>query len=669
MASETAAPTGTIQTALAHAARLLESRAELAAEQARAVLEAAPGHPQAQLILAAALRRQGRAEEARAILQPLAAQQPRAPAVHLELGVALAELGEDGEALASLRRATALAPDLADAWRALGDVLTLGGSTEEADAAYARGIAASVRDPALAEAAQALVEGKLAQAEHRLREVLRQRPTDVAALRMLAEVGARLGRYDDAQVLLEQALELAPGFDAARSNYATVLLRSGHPADAAAQAGRLLARDPRNPNHRVLEAAALGQAGEFDAAIDRYDRILAEHAGQPKVWMSYGHVLKTVGRLPDSIDAYRRSLDLSPHLGETWWSLANLKTVRFSDDDIARMEAGLARADLSPEDRFHLHFALGKALEDEGRWEASFAHYAAGNAQRRAKVAYDADDNHRRTERARAFFTPALFAERAGQGSTAPDPIFVVGLPRAGSTLIEQILSSHSAVEGTTELPDIIAISRRLGRRRGPSESSAYPEALADLSADDLAALGEEYLERTRPQRRLGRPFFIDKMPNNFAHIGLIHMILPNAKIVDARRHPMGGCFSGFKQHFARGQSFSNDLTDIGRYYRDYVELMRHFDEVLPGRVHRVIYEDMVADPETQVRRLLDYCGLAFEPGVLRFYENDRAVRTPSSEQVRRPIFSEGLDQWRHYEPWLGPLKDALGPALERWRD
>ena len=331
------------------------------------------------------------------------------------------------------------------------------------------------------------------------------------------------------------------------------------------------------------------------------------------------------------------------------------------------MQSQLARSELGDEDRFHLHFALGKSLEDAGDYAQSFEHYALGNALRRRGVHYDPDESHQYVQRARAFFSREFLTAHAGAGSAAPDPIFIVGLPRAGSTLLEQILSSHSQVEGTMELPDIVAIARRLSARRKRSEASRYPEVLGQLSTDELCALGEEYLARTRIQRKTTAPFFIDKLPNNFAHIGLIHLILPNARIVDARRHPLGCCFSAYKQHFARGQNYTYSLVDLGRYYRDYVDLMAHFDQVLPGRVHRVYYETMVEQTEAEVRRLLDYCGLGFEPQCLRFYENARAVRTASSEQVRQPIFREAVDQWRHYEPWLEPLRTALGPALDSY--
>lgn len=661
------AQVGTLDVALAHAARLLASDPKLAAEQATEILASVPNHPAASLMLASARRLMGDSASALAILEPLARSQPDSAATHLELGLALGAARRGESAVAALRRAVRLKPDLPDAWRALGDHLTLMGDAAGADAAYARHIRHSTRDPRLLEPAAALCDGRLAVAESGLRDHLLQHPTDVAAIRMLAEVGARLGRYGDAQLLLERCLELAPGFTAARHNYAVVLLREGKTSQALTQTDRLLAAEPRNAGYRNLKAAILTRTGDFGGSIGLFAGVLAEYPHQARVWMSYGHALKSAGKQDDSIAAYRRAIALEPQLGEAYWSLANLKTFRFTAAEIAAMKYQLAREDLADPDRFHFDFALGKALEDLAEYEASFRRYAAGNALRRAGIAYDADENRDNLQRARALFTRQFFRERVDHGSTAPDPIFIVGLPRAGSTLLEQILSSHSQVEGTMELPDIIGLARELGGRRRRSDETRYPEILAGLSASECRELGERYLDQTRIQRRSDAPYFIDKMPNNFAHVGLIHLALPKAKIVDARRHPLGCCFSGFKQHFARGQNFTYALDDLGRYYADYVSLMAHFDTVLPGRIHRVIYEQMVENTAVEVRRLLDYCGLPFEPGCLRFHENERAVRTASSEQVRQPIYREGVDQWRHYEPWLGSLKQALGPALDTW--
>ncbi|HEX8125341.1 MAG TPA: sulfotransferase [Allosphingosinicella sp.] len=536
-------------------------------------------------------------------------------------------------------------------------------SSRAVDEALAR----STRDPRLMEAGLALVEGRLAVAERLLRPHLKEKPTDIAAIRMMAELAGRLGRYSDAENLLRRALELAPGFTAARANLATILYRQNRPAEAIALLDSLLHGEPANPAHQNLKAAALGRIGGYEEAIALYAEVLGRFPDQPKVWMSYGHVLKTVGRRDESVAAYRRALASAPALGEVWWSLANLKTVVLDEDDIAAMTAALTKPAPSDDDRLHLHFALGKALEDRGEAESAFAHYSQGNRLRRSAIRYDPDETDGQVDRAIALFTPAFLAEREGLGCPAPDPIFVLGMPRAGSTLVEQILASHSQVEGTMELPDIPALARSLDGRRPAAAALPYPHSLAALDSDRLAALGRDYLERTRIQRKTDRPLFVDKMPNNWIHTGLIHLILPRAKIIDARRHPLDCTFSNFKQHFARGQGFTYDQVELGRYYRAYVRLMAHFDSVLPGRVHRVVYERMVEDPEGETRRLLDHIGLPSEPACLRPHENARAVRTASSEQVRRPINRDGLDRWRPFEPWLGPLKEALGPVLEAY--
>ncbi|HEX9964057.1 MAG TPA: sulfotransferase [Allosphingosinicella sp.] len=528
-------------------------------------------------------------------------------------------------------------------------------------------LARSVRDPRLMEAALALVEGRLAAAEPLLRSHLKEKPTDIAAIRMMAELAGRLGRYQDSETLLRRALELAPGFTAARANLATILYRRNRPGEAIEVLDSLLDEQPENAAHQNLKAAALGRVGGFEEAIGIYEAVLARFPDQPRIWMSYGHVLKTVGRLEDGIAAYRRALAVAPALGEVWWSLANLKTVRLGPADVAAMTGALAAPGLSREDHFHLHFALGKAHDDGGDPERAFGHYAEGNRLRRELIGYDPEGTARDVDRSLALFTPAFFEARAGGGCPAPDPIFILGMPRAGSTLLEQILATHSEVEGTMELPDLPALAKRLGGRSRRSDPGAYPEVLAELDPAELLALGEEYLERARIHRKTGKPYFIDKMPNNWAHVGFIHLILPNARIVDARRHPLDCGFSNFRQHYARGQGFSYSLADMGLYYADYVRLMAHFDRVLPGRVHRVIHERLIEHPEAEIRALLDALALPFDPACLSFHENRRAVRTASSEQVRRPINRDGMGQWRPYEAHLGPLKEALGPVLDAY--
>ncbi len=667
--SSAAANVGTLDVALFHATQLLQKDARLAAEQAEEILASVPGHPHALLVLGAARRLTGDTASAIGILEDLAQAQPRSLHVQLELAAARAEAGAPEAAIAALQTALRLKPDSAEAWRLLAEQFDARGDGARADAARAHYLQAATKDPRLLEAAAALVANDLPRADARLRAHLATHSSDVAALRMLAEVAARLRRYADAQTLLERCLELAPSFDAARHNYAVVLQRQSKSAEALPQIERLLSKAPRNPGYRNLQAAILAQLGDYDGSIAVYERVLADFPGQARVWMSYGHALKTAGRGTDSIAAYRRAIALEPLLGEAYWSLANLKTLRFAPADVAAMRAALANERLKEEDRLHFEFALGKALEDEGVYAESFSHYAEGNSVRRRLQPYDADAHTDFVRRSRALFTTEFFGARTPGGARAADPIFIVGLPRAGSTLLEQILASHSQVEGTMELPNLPMLARELASAGAGAEgeSAGFLDAVAALTPAQRRGLGERYLAETRLQRRTAAPFFIDKMPNNCLYVGLIQLILPNARIIDARRHPLGCGFSAFKQHFARGQNFSYALADLGRYYADYVALMAHFDAVLPGRVHRVFYESLIDNTEAEVVQLLDHCGLPFEPQCLAFHENARAVRTASSEQVRRPIFRDGLDQWRHYETWLGPLQAALGPVLDAY--
>ncbi|MDB6089046.1 MAG: hypothetical protein JWN85_1830 [Gammaproteobacteria bacterium] len=663
-----AKPLGSIDPAVASAFEQLEQRPGDALELAQDILTISPDHPLAILISGIAQRSLGDTRAAMATLERLITLQPSAGVAHYEYGLTLSACGRDEAAVSSLRRAVELSPDIPGAWRMLADHLTAIGDAGGADAARARHMVAATRDPRLMRAGAALAANDIPTAESLLREHLKQHPTDIAAIRMFAEVAARVGRYSDAESLLTRCLELAPGFAEARAHYATVLNRQNRNIEALAQLDRLLQAEPRNPNHRNLKASILVAVGEYQQAIELYGGLVAEFPRKAKIWLSYGHVLKTAGQQEEAIRAYRKCLEIAPHFGDAWFTLANLKTYRFSPADVTAMQGAVEREDASIDDRLHLHFALGKAFEDAASYGKSFEHYAEGNRLRRSQISYRAEDTTRLVERSRQVYTRELFTERAGGGSPARDPIFIVGLPRAGSTLVDQILSSHSQVEGTMELYDMIDLAWSLNAAAAPGAAGQYPGIVATLSAGQLRDIGDQYLRRTRVQRKTDAPYFIDKMPNNCMHVGLIALALPNAKIIDVRRHPLGGCFSAFKQHFARGQHFSYDLADVGRYYRDYLELMEHLDKVLPGRVHRVHYESLVENTEAEVRALLNYCGLPFEESCLRFHENERAVRTASSEQVRQPIFRHGLEQWRCYEEWLGPLKAALGPVLDGQR-
>jgi predicted Zn-dependent protease len=578
-------------------------------------------------------------------------------------GERLFAAGRSREAKAPLAEAVALNPSLAGAWRLLGDIELIGGDVAAAQGAYDRMLRAAVPDARLREPTLALAEGRLADADRQLRQLLTHEPANAAAGHVLGEVLARQGRIAAAEAVLAQVVSLAPGLNLARQALALALQRGGRHAEAVIQLDLLLARDPRNFRARMAKAASLAEIGDFGSAADVTAEVTAAFPDQPRGWLILGNTLRTLGRIEAAEAAFQRCLDLDPDCAEAWWSLANLKAYRFAPDALAVMETRLARADLGHADRSLLGFALAKAREDEGRDAEAFALYAEANALQRSLRPYGADVTRAFVQRAKALFTPEFFAARAGWGEPASDPIFIVGLPRSGSTLVEQILASHPEVEGTRELMDVQQMADWIATQG----AAPYPGPLAALPREAIRQLGRDYLDRTRAQRRLGRARFIDKAPWNWLHVGLIQLMLPNARIVDVRRHPLGCGLSAFKQHFAGGFDFAYDLGDIGRYYADYVELMAHFDTVLPGRIVRVIYEELVADTEPQVRRLLDGLGLPFDPATLRFFENRRAVATPSSEQVRRPIFGEAVDHWRRFEPWLGPLKDALGPVLDAY--
>lgn len=503
----------------------------------------------------------------------------------------------------------------------------------------------------------ALNENRLDVAERILKPYLKEDPFDVRAIRMLAELAARIGRLRDAESLLRRAVELSPRWTTAKANLALLLGRMGRPAEAMELLDEVFVEEPDDLGHWNLKAATLARLGDFEEGIKIYEDVLARIPNNPRVWVSYGHMLKTIGRLAEGLEAYRTAIAINPTLGEAWWSLANLKTVKFDEADLSAMKAALETPGLSDPDRFHIDFALGKGMHDAGRTDEAFSHYSTANALRSKSHPYRARTLTKTVDRCIEAFTATAFRDRGG-GCAVSDPIFVVSLPRSGSTLIEQILSSHSLVEGTTELHDIPSLARNVGD---------YPKDVLALDASARRDLGEEYLKRASVQRRTDRPYFIDKMPNNWLFVPFIHLILPNAKIIDARRHPLGCCFSNFRQHFAHGQDFTYDLESLGSYYSDYVRAMSHIDAVLRGRVHRVIYERMVEDTEAEIRALVDYCGLEFEPQVLEFYKTERAVRTPSSEQVRRPIYRDATDEWRAYEAHLEPLKRALGPILEAY--
>ena len=600
------------------------------------------------------------------LLEQIKAIAPEKGRAHQEEGHTYRDMGRYDEALRAYARACHYNPALEASWKAQVNILTRKGLNQKAAWARAQLQKLSELPRPLVGVMDLIAQKKLLKAEDICRQFLRKVPQHVEGMRLLADIGSRLGVLDDAEFLLQSALEFEPDNVRVRIDYIQVLRKRQKFARALEQAQVLLEKDPTNPQFQSLFAIESMQTGNYAAALKMFDRILEVLPTDPVTLTSKGHAFKTDGRYEDAVDAYKAAIDCAPHHGEAYYSLANLKVYEFPDDELGRMLAQRDETNLSHMDRVYLNFALGKAYEDRHDFETSFHYYARGNRLKKAQSSYDAGQMTADLAAQREVCTADLFERRHGTGFDAPDPIFIVGLPRAGSTLLEQILSSHSQVDGTLELPNILSLSQRLRRRARQGTASAYPQLLAELADEELEEFGRKFIEDTRIHRQ-DAPFFIDKMPNNFRHIGLIHLILPNAKIIDARRHPMACCFSGFKQLFAEGQEFSYDLEDLGAYYRDYVELMDHWDAVLPGMVLRVQYEDVVNDTAGQVERILDYCDLPHEDACVRFYETKRSVRTPSSEQVRQPIFTSGLEQWRNFEAWLEPLKSALGPVLDRY--
>jgi tetratricopeptide (TPR) repeat protein len=657
----------TLSARLESVADLLRTDVEAAAAGASEVLDEVPGQPQALYLLLAALKLMGMEEGASEILQSMAQDYPQLASVHHALGSLLGGLGKSRESIGHLSRVVSLEPNHAAGWRALGDALARAGDTAAAGQAYTRHTMLSIRELKLVEDVMGGGVSEITKAENMLDQVVSINPTDVMAVRMLGEVCLWRGRLKEAEAAVARALALAPDCAVTRNLYATVLTQQTNWKGANIQIAHLLRQQPDNPRFETLMAANLVMLGEQDEALRLFEKARHAATGDVLFWLNYGNTARALGKDDKEIvDAYRKCIELDPGYGTAWWGLADMKTYRFTRAEIAAMREQLEMGKLSEGQRCHVEFALGRALEDEAAYAESFEHYRRGNELRRPFAPYNADDMHQNVKLLKAFYTSEFFSRRGRPGCPAPDPIFIVGLPRSGSTLIEQILASHSEVEGTMELPDLGNMVGEIIRQQGSAKS--YPAFLEDFDEPALARLGEEYLERTRCQRKLGRAFFTDKAGHNFFHIGLIHLILPNAKVIDARRHPLACGFSCYKQAFAPGAlHLAYDQTDIGRFYRDYVETLAHYDDVLPGRVHRVIHEELVREPEREIRRLLAYCDLPFEEQCLRFHETDRSVRTSSSQQVRQPIQKKSVEAWQHYEAWLQPMKDALGATLTRY--
>lgn len=625
------------------------------------ILAVDPADQDALYMAAVAARYLKRYEEARTHLQALKQAAPDYGRAYQEEGHLLKAAGASESALSAFQLATRYNPSLIASWREQASLSQSQGDMRAAAQAEAQMQRLKALPPELLAVTNHIHEGRILRAEEIVRAFMQKHPRHIEGMRLLADIGSRLGVHEDADFLLETAIELDPANVQLRIDYIQVLRKRQNFAAALEQAETLLTQDPDNPVFQSLFAIESMQAGAYETALGMFEKVLQQIPNDPPTLTSRGHALKTYGRSDKAVASYKAALDADPRYGDAWYALANLKTYRFSDEELVRMQALQASPDLSLMSRIHVAFALGKALEDRQAYAEAFQNYELGNYLKRKQTRYTSEQMQEEFAAQKRHCTEDVMVRQSGKGCSAGDPIFIVGLPRAGSTLIEQILASHSLVDGTLELPNILSLAHRLRGRRLLSDRERYPRILNDLSETDLRELGEDYIENTRIHRR-GAPFFTDKMPNNFRHIGLIHLILPNAKIIDARRDPMDCCWSGYKQLFAEGQEFTYGLEEIGRYYRSYVDLMTHWESVLPrGRILRVQHEDVLDDLEGQVRRILEYCGLSFEEECLNFHKTSRAVRTASSEQVRQPINRSGQWQWKPFEAHLDPLKSALG--------
>lgn len=640
--------------------QMYEGRFQAALSTAMTVLQDEPENIDALYMKAVCERYLGHNKPALSSVERLKSLSPDFGRAYQEEGHIFRAMGDDESAIAAYRRACQCNPVLQASWKAQAEILESWGQHDAAAEMRGQEQRIAAMPKPLVAVSHLLHEGKLIKAENTCRHFMQKNLQNVEGMRLLADIGARLGILEDADFLLESAIEFEPDNIQVRIDYIQILRKRQKFSEALKQSELLYQRDTANPVFQSLYAIESMQTGDYEQALDLFEKVLQRLPDDPVTLTSKGHALKTFGRHDEAVLSYQNAVKSDPGYGDAYYGLANLKTYRFSDEELRLMEAQEQGNRLSYQNRIHICFALGKAYEDRKDYDTSFGYYQRGNELKRVQSRYDADQMTTELENQIAACTPALFEKQSGKGCDAPDPIFILGLPRAGSTLLEQILASHSQVDGTLELPNILSLAHRLRRQKQASNDSLYPDNLHDLDADQLRDMGQEFIDSTRIHRQ-DAPYFIDKMPNNFRHIGLIKLILPNAKIIDARREPMACCFSGFKQLFAEGQEFTYGLNEIGHYYSDYVRLMDHWDTVLPGAILRVQHEDVLDDLEGQVRRMLDYLGLPFEQACIDFHQTKRAVRTASSEQVRQPITKASVDLWRHYETHLQPLKDALG--------
>jgi len=639
------------------------TEAEALAQQ---ILQDHPKDPNILRVLGVALMRQGKFEDALEHLSTAVNIAPELADGHEQYGLALAALGQLNEAEESLQTALRLDPNSKTVHSKLARLQAMRGKDEESRKSRDRVFELNPHIQKMQEAMKLQVDDKHDEARQLVKNILREDPDNINALNLMGGICMAQEAFNDAEAFLRKAVGLAPDFAVAWSVLSMSLKEQGDFEEAVEALEKALSLEPRNADWHSTLGNQLLVWGKEERALASYERALAIQPDHSSALHSKGHVLKTMGDLDDAIRAYRASAKARPDLGEIYWSLANLKTFRFDPDEVEIMQTQLDSGKLTDHSELHFCYALGKYFEDQEDYPKAFEYYTQGGAIKRKSVRYDPVDFDYKTDKIIEVFTREFFEERASFGYSDSAPILIVGLPRSGSTLIEQILCSHSQVDGTAELADLMTLGHRTGQKR--FDELKYPESLIDIYADSLEDLGKEYIERTFHHRQ-GAPYFTDKMPNNFPHIGFLHLILPNAKVIDARRHPLDSCFGTFKQLFAKGQPFSYDLFELGQYYNCYIRLMEHWDHVLPGKVLRVQYEDNVADQENQARRMIEHCGLMWEDQVLRFYETERAVKTASSEQVRQPIYNKSVNSWKRYETELADLVLLLEDVLIKLPD
>jgi len=652
-----------IEVQLEQAKSLLEnSRIVEAEKKTEEILKEFPDNAETLYVMAVCQRYLNRLEDALKTLGKLKRIRPGYGRGFQEEGHVCVKAGYMSQALRAYRHAVRLNNSLIASWAGLTKILNAKGKTTEAKITQHEYKKLKALPVELLSVRNMIAEGYNFQAERLCRKFLMQNKKNVEGMRLLASLGVAADVLDDAEFLLEKALEFEPHNNFARKDYMEVLYRRQKYQQSLEQAKILKDKEPHNIKYQIAYANQAVAVGNYKVALKIYEKANKVMPNDAELQLVHGHALKTIGNVDAAINAYRKSFEAKNDYGDAYWSLANLKTYNFKTSEVKLMQEKEASPTIIATDRIHICFALGKHFEDKKQFKQSFEYYERGNSLQRSQQHYKKEQITDILALQHKHCNQSLFGKKKDMGCTAPDPIFIVGLPRAGSTLLEQILASHSKVDGTLELPNIPSLAYRLAGRKTIDETPDYPGNLATLNEEQLKAFGNNYLDDTRIHREKA-PYFIDKMPNNFRHIALIQLILPNAKIIDARRYPMACCFSGFKQLFASGQQFSYGLEEIGTYYKDYIKLMDHWDKMLPGKILRVQYEDVVADLKKEVIRILDYCGLPFEENCINFHQTERNIRTPSSEQVRQPIYKSGLEQWKNYEPWLDPLKKALNDS------